>query len=553
MSKKRFTIEDRQDDIGLAGEQEGITPQQAKDTTDDNVTDISAASTNISFPENPTSIRNFDFAPYYSKGFDAITTLCHSTIKKLLEESIATNQASLAVSTIINYCHSGLKIFFEFLMLWRAGAGCDLQSVNITDTLIGEYVAHLKSLNIGSTSQKGYYTQTKAPLVAAHKQGYLPHVDIKRLFPINPFPNSNRKAKGQRPLSQHEKKQLVGALKVEMTRILAGDDPLDSVDLTGCVLSIGLVTGMNPTPVLSLPIDCIQPHPLKKNLRLLVAFKRRGNATQVVSLRQSQDVELLRSVKLQVANTIDLIIERNAELRGEYKDPRQLLVFSSKGGGSSVKVAVTALSGQNVRDAIKTLIDKHQLVDDDDKPLKLNMMRLRKTFVNRMWELSDQDPLIAARQGKHMPETGNRHYWEAPPEAETNMRFIGEARVEELRVSYGPKENTALAGCKDTRNGHRAPKDGSVCTETLGCFRCKSFVVTEDDLYRLFSFYWAVVRERDSYGIKNWNKYLRHIIRIIDEDISSQFDNQLVESMREKAKNEPHPFWRDLTMVRMAR
>lgn len=551
MSKKQFNVitDNQNDDAKRLFESTGINTDKHSAST--GVVSITPTTMTVHFPKNDSTVRSFDFAPYYGQGFDAITTICQATIEKLIQQSIDTQQGVIAITSIVSYCQSGLKTFFGFLTLWRAAAKRDLQPVDITPELIKEFIHHLKASEIGYTTQKGYYTHAKAALTASHTQGYLPHADTERLFPKNPFPNSNRKYKGQKPLTQAETKQLVSALKMEMTRILAGNAPLDSFDLTVCVLGIGMVTGMNPIPVLSLPTDCIQPHPLKQNLRLLVAFKRRGNATQVVSLRQSQDIALLRSVKLNAANTIEMIIERNAVLRQQYKDPMQLLVYQSK--RSAIKGAITALSKNNLRDNINTLIEKHQLTDDDGKPMRLNMMRLRKTFVNRIWELSGQDPLIAARYGKHTPETSQRDYMVAPPEAETNMRFIGEARIEELRVSYGPKENTPISGCKDSKYGHRAPKDGSVCTETLDCFRCKSFVVTEEDLYRLFSFYWAAVRERNSFGIKNWNKYLRHVIRIIDEDIDPQFDGEKVTAAREKAKTTPHPFWRDLTMVRMAR
>ncbi len=551
MSKKQFNVitDNQDDDVKRPSESKGINTDKRSAST--NVVPITPTNMKVHFPKNPSNNRAFDFTPYFGQGFDAITTICQATIEKLIQQSIDTQQAAIAVTSIKSYCHAGLKYFFGFLTLWRAGVERDLQPVDITPELIKEYIHHLKASDIGYTTQKAYYTHTKAALTATHTQGYLPHVDIKHIFPKNPFPNANRKYKGQKPLTQAENKQLVSALKMEMTRILAGKEPLDSFDLTVCVLGIGMVTGMNPIPVLSLPTDCIQPHPLKQNLRLLVAFKRRGNATQVVSLRQSQDIALLRSVKLNAANTIEMIIERNAALREGYQDPMQLLVFQAKGDAN--KGAITALTSNSVGGNINTLIEKHQLLDDDGKPMRLNMMRLRKTFVNRIWELSGQDPLIAARYGKHTPETSQRDYMVAPPEAETNMRFIGEARIESLRVSYGPKENTPISGCKDSKYGHRAPKDGSVCTETLDCFRCKSFVVTEEDLYRLFSFYWAAVRERDSFGIKNWNKYLRHIIRIIDEDIAPQFDGEKVTAVREQAKTTPHPFWRDLTMVRMAR
>ena len=551
MTKKKFEIHEGLHDITTNKTRGNLTLKLETKPQANNVTNISSVSTCIRIPENSSTIRSFNFAPYYGQGFDTITALCQSTIEKLIAQSTATGQSSLAASSIVSYCRGGLINLFAFLKLWRSGTGNDLQAMDITPELVKEYIVHLKSLGISPAAQKNYYTLTKSLLVATHTQGYLPHVNIKHLFPRNPFPNSNRKFKGQRPLSQTEKRQLVGALKVEMTRILAESKPLTSYDLTICILTIGLVTGLNPIPVIYLPTDCIQPHPLKKNLCLLVAFKRRGNATQVMSLRHSQDIELLRSVKLQVANTIDMIIERNSTLRNCYKDPMRLLVYESNGNTSKGRASAMALG--NLPRNINILIEKHQLTNDDGHLLKLSMMRLRKTFVNRMWELSDQDPLIAARQGKHSPYNANRHYWEAPPEAEANMRFLGEARINELRASYGAKENTPVAGCKDTLNGHRAPKNGSVCTEILNCFRCRSFVVTEDDLYRLLSFYWAVVRERDSYGIKNWNKYLRHIIRIIDEDIAPQFDKQVEHSIREKAKTQPHPFWRDLTMIRLAK
>ena len=386
MSKKRFNVitDYKIDDAKHPSESTGINTD--KHSVSANVVSITPTAMKVNFPENPSGTRAFDFAPYYGQGFDAITTICQATIEKLIQQSVDTQQAAIAVSTITSYCHIGLKPFFGFLALWHAGAKRDLQPVDITPELIEEFIHHLKASDIVYTAQKTYYTNAKSALTASHTQGYLPHADIKHLFPKNPFPNSNRQKKGQRPLTQAESKQLVLALKMEMTRILADNAPLDSFDLTVCVLGIGMVTGMNSIPVLSLPTDCIQPHPLKQNLRLLVAFKRRGNATQVVSLRQSQGIALLRSVKLNAANTIEMIIERNAVLRQQYHDPMQLLVYQPK--RSANKGAITALTKNNFYERINTLIDKHQLTDDDGKPMRLNMMRLRKNFVNRIWELS---------------------------------------------------------------------------------------------------------------------------------------------------------------------
>lgn len=505
--------------------------------------------TNIAFPENTTNIRNFDFSPYYGKGFDMITTICQYTIEKLLDESINTKQASLSIATIASYCNN-LKHLFKFCDLWRSGLGTDLFPENINSSFINELINYIKGYRDSPVSQKGYYSSCKSVLVSSHRLGYLSGVDIKSIFPRNPFPNNNRQAKGQRALTPEEKKRLVIALKNEVTHIVAHEKALTGYELGICVLAIGISTGMNPTPVLTLPIDCLQPHPIKANLRLLVAFKRRGNATYVVSLRQSQDVTLLRSVNLNVASIIELIIERNASVRARCDDKSRLLVYEGRNGEAKL------LSNSDLKGFITKLIKTHDLLDDDGNSITLNMMRLRKTFINRIWEMSGQDPLIAARHGKHTEQTANRHYWAPPPEAERNMRFLGEVRIKDLlevNVSHLPKVNTPVSSCKDPMSGHLAPKNGTVCTELLGCFRCKSFVVTEEDLYRLFSFYWAVVQERDSFGVKRWKKYLRHIIRIIDDDIAPHFDRELIEHNRQKAKSFPHPFWRNLDMVRLAR
>ena len=72
-------------------------------------------------------------------------------------------------------------------------------------------------------------------------------------------------------------------------------------------------------------------------------------------------------------------------------------------------------------------------------------------------------------------------------------------------------------------------------------------VVTKEDLYRLFSFYWLIVYEREQIGAKRWRKYFAHIIRIIDRDIVPKFDADAdyVSTIRAEAQANPHPFWKN--------
>lgn len=546
--KKDFTLAEHEIGVQDAGE----TAAEATNPFVDQEPVSKPANTIVAFPENTTGHRSADFGPFYGQGFDDITMACQRTLEKLVAESIKTKGKSLSPSTIVGYWASGFRYLAPFLSLLHAASGERLTMADLNTDTIKQFLQHLRNEPAEYTAQKSYFTQTKSLLRACHRFGLWPEADMTTVWPCNPFPNVNKRAKSQKALSKNEKRFLIKALRIEMERIVAHSEPLTGYDLTVCVLSIALSTGMNLTPILELTTDCVQPHPLKSNLRLLVSFKRRGSATHVVALRKSEEVAEMASIHLYAADAIDLIVERNAAVRTQFDDSPRLLVYESSGGSSSGKPC--RLSAAVLYQTTKRLVDRHQLQTDDGKLLALNVSRLRQTLLNRVWELSGQDPLITARTGRHTVQTGNAHYWEAPPEAETNMRFLGEARVEEMRGTSTiiASDRTPVSSCKDVRRGHRAPKNGEPCQDYLGCFRCKSFVVTGDDLYRLFSFYWAALRNYETFGGKRWTKYLKQVIRLIDEEIVPRFDQVLVKAQREKAKDHPHPFWRDLSMARMA-
>ena len=84
----------------------------------------------------------------------------------------------------------------------------------------------------------------------------------------------------------------------------------------------------------------------------------------------------------------------------------------------------------------------------------------------------------------------------------------------------------------------------------LNCVRCKNYVVTADDLYRLFSFYWRLLSERSRMDPRRWKQQLSHIVRLIDRDIVEKgvsrgiLKREAVDRERERARTEPHPFWR---------
>lgn len=89
----------------------------------------------------------------------------------------------------------------------------------------------------------------------------------------------------------------------------------------------------------------------------------------------------------------------------------------------------------------------------------------------------------------------------------------------------------------------------------INCLRCRNYVVTGDDLYRLFSFYWRVLKEQARMEPKRWRRQFAHIVRLIDRDVIDSgltqgvFKQAMVNAERERARVDPHPFWRCDTIL----
>jgi hypothetical protein len=106
--------------------------------------------------------------------------------------------------------------------------------------------------------------------------------------------------------------------------------------------------------------------------------------------------------------------------------------------------------------------------------------------------------------------------------------------------------NTGVGRCNSPYQGRFSEKNGSPCTKFLHCFRCPNFVVSGEpaDLHRLFSFYWLLVKERNRLGPSPWKRVYRNVVRIIDEQISTQFDEESIKTARATALANPHPMWK---------
>jgi hypothetical protein len=488
--------------------------------------------------------RNHDMTKHYGKGFDDITNRAFYTVKTLLNSKNGTE------TTKLDYLHRGFKELSDYLAIWHHTLSRELTHKDITPEFIEGFRGHLLGTGKGYTSQKGVYSVAKGLLTAMRNNGYwpIPNEAFSEIFPANPYPNSNRRVKGVKPFSEHEKRQLVVALKQALKPIYAPDreESLTGYELTVCVLAIAMQTGINTTPLLNITTDSLSDHPLKSNRKLLTVYKARGNATQLHNLRKSEQVELVQGVKLDVAYIIERITALNKSMRDELGSD-SLMLYRKNG-----KAKVASITDASLSINIAKLVKNYELIDEDKKTIKVNLSRIRKTFINGIYELSGESILIAAKSAKHSGTGTIDHYLEAPEKSKRNLGLMGEIRVKELTSDTQP---TPTGRCKDPIDGDKAPKNGTTCADFLACFRCKSFVITGDDLYRLYSYYWAIVRNRDSFGRKEWKRYLRNVMTIIDTEVEPAFIEKgmlsHLQAERERAKVSPHPYWINLDMLRV--
>lgn len=109
---------------------------------------------------------NFDFTPYYGKGYDDITNRAYYTAKALLK-----NTDAFTETTQQAYFKIGFVYFAEYLERVRHSTDENLTQADITPELIEQYSLHLKGSDLAYGTQKGYYSHLKSLLTRMKEKG----------------------------------------------------------------------------------------------------------------------------------------------------------------------------------------------------------------------------------------------------------------------------------------------------------------------------------------------------------------------------------------------
>jgi len=381
---------------------------------------IPPANTVVRFAENPAGARTFDFADWYGLGIDAITYACQRQIERFIDHQ----DLDVESRTIVGYCQAGLCQFLKFATMLASAMQRSLQLSDIDRRMLDSYLVFLSDTGMGVSSQRVIYYYMKSVLRTLGQRGLINivHSGDGATFLKNAFSSSHRFDLGEKPLSPSEKKAFTLAIKRAVEPLFRPDAGIPSrQSLSHALLLIALHTGRNTTPLVEMPIDCLRPHP-KDGTEFLVLYKRRGHTTTKIALRSESGVkrvvESLPTVRPSIAQLIRRVIVLTTALRLEAPAElrNRLWLYRAADG------RVTSLQAKRLSDDVAALVQQHHLKDADGKPMRINVSRLRKTFVNRVHEILDGDLAATAAAAGNQPRITDQHYLRPGVEAKANWR-----------------------------------------------------------------------------------------------------------------------------------
>lgn len=511
--------------------------------------DVHDGGATVHLGENASNCRNINLSGWLNKDIDDWVWSVVSALRAMGRAN------TVSGATIVGYGQCGVPAFFTFLIQNRIAC----KPAELTRAIVAGYVDWIKvQPQWGCTSQKTVYTSAKSVLVALQRRSIVSCE--KGMFPANPFPGSNSKTQGESVLSPGERLRLIQALRADLIKFHTGDWPCtESQGLVVHLLALAIRTGVNTAPLLELGRDSLSDHPWIPGMRILETFKRRGNATNLKSLRFSKSDEIPVTVPMDGVALLSLILQRTQGLAELAPANLRDRVWLYRSEGTLNAGQITCLRKDSLGLGIQQFVQRHRIQDDAGKPLRVNLQRLRKTMENRLFDLSGGDLIATALVMGHTPKVADSHYLACTAEMRCNATFVGEALPGIYERGAGVEQaehrkivpittlgNTPVGRCKDSLNGDKAPKNGTHCFDFFSCVTCRSYAIvgSAKDLHRLFSFYWFVKAELEHARSGDWAEKFANTVTLIDAFTRDKFDANVVAQAKEKARLEPLKFWK---------
>lgn len=512
----------------------------------------------------------FDFNKFKENDREEIAGHFRDAIWSLRHESSGASIASYKES---------IRKFWRFL---DSAANADIKITRLMQVdreCINRYLLWLETQTIpithkdagkllSNSTKRTTYNGLKTILI--NRQKFAPsYIHPLLSFPQNPFPNANKLSPGREPYSPTEYSRILKALNQDLRTLYeAPINPFTPLQILVIhILVLASSTGLNLQPLLELKRDSLSLHPLPDR-ELLVTHKRRGWTTFSTSTRKSnipREKKSLNQIPLSIGDHFRALCNFTEPLTHEVDNNNKEYVFLWKVPSLGRKGQVIRLQSQNVKSGVRDFNKRHTLLNDKGNALELNFARFRPTFATDLYRRTGDILKVSQALGHSSVETTARSYAKLPVEFERNHALVVEGLVGQFaKIQLDGKTLIAADGQVPVQNMKDLLKNGystgiarcknpfrdedSVCKKFLSCFSCPSMMVFEDDLWRLYSFYYRLLSERTKLKPDHWLKTFGPIIRRIDNDIAPQFPSAKVEEAKLRAQADPHPTWKGLSL-----
>jgi hypothetical protein len=326
-------------------------------------------------------------------------------------------------------------------------------------------------------------------------------------------------------------------------------------DLVPFLILLSLKTGLNPQSLLDLRRDCLTAVPERGKVRLTY-FKYRPVTKihqSVFPDRSAFDVGgLIRTVLKITEPALPFISEAD----------RDHLWIGVLAGECAQGFCRISSASQILSVYVRDFAARHELKDDDGKPLVLRLSRFRPTRLTKRYRIAGN--LAAARKdAKHLQAQTTVGYVNNPQTRHIHEQTIADAQqdfylhvsgkiltqspddpdqVEQaaLKIETTTKRAKAIlrgqqdvfiAACKDFYNRPGGPAD-TPCDRPWACFMCRNAIWTSNTLPRLICFLEFIISQRNLLSGDDWVAKFGYPYRVITEHILPAFPPTTVEAAR---------------------
>ena len=320
-------------------------------------------------------------------------------------------------------------------------------------------------------------------------------------------------------------------------------------DIIPFFVALSLETGLEPECVKALRADCLR-NPASGTVEIDYV-KRRASGSEWKRLRVRDGASSTPG------GIIRTLIELTTAAR-KFNPSESLWIYFHTG-----HLTDRILHPQHT---IDSWIDRHGLVDDARKPLRLLLSRLRKTH-KALWYAKTQGDMARFAIG-HTPEVAARHYADLPSLRHLHEQAVADGLNDALTSALQPrivtpeeeavarrapstlqlpipaaearqvlagKQDVWLAGCSGFHNSPFASA-GEPCSEPFwGCLECRNAVITTRKLPSIIAFLNFIVARRAEMAEADWwAKFGRPWSRVTQQ-ILPAFSEAVVADARDKA------------------